>query len=82
MNKKKKMPVEDEQELERMERDNGIERQPAEPRPLHEQRVPVGEDERDYFEEELAEQGYTDDGLEVPEAEKDKAGDREHGRKL
>lgn len=69
--KKNPLPI-DEEEIERMERDNEI--LPEEEMKLkhpHEIRTPVGEDERDYLEEELTEQGYTEEGKDTRDRTED-----------
>lgn len=81
MKKKRDDFDQDEEALERMERENGIEDKPAKRHP-HEKRTPVGEDERTYLEEELEEQGYREDGLGTSEDEEEEAGPHEQGRVL
>lgn len=84
MKKNFKETIDDETECVRKERDNGIERDVKSLRHPHEMTMPVGEDERDYLNEELKEQGYTEKGLDNPnQLEGDHAQNHNHeGRKL
>lgn len=66
---KKSRQAENEEELQRKEQDNGIRQGPRERQHPHEKQTPVGEDEREYLTEELEEQGYTDEGLQNPNAD-------------
>ena len=70
---KKRRTADDEDELQRREMENGIDYDPEEEDHPHEISTPVGEDQREYMTEELKEQGYTDDGLENPNADEDSA---------
>ena len=65
---KKNRRAENEEELRRKERQNGILDEPEELQHPHDIKAPVGEDPSEYFTEELSELGYTDDGLMNPNA--------------
>jgi hypothetical protein len=84
-NKRRKNDLpQDEEELQRMERENGIlpeEEEKEKKRHPHEIMTPAGEDPREYMDEELTEQGYTETGLESLDEEENPHSNPDTGRK-
>ena len=68
--KKNDLPL-DEDSIQREERDDEIVRGRPQNNHPHESQAPVGQDERDYMNDELREQGYGDEGLIQRKADKD-----------
>lgn len=80
--KKNELPG-DEDELKRQEELDGILSEPIEKKHPHEIIRPVGEDQRDYEEEELEEQGWTEEGnLGTPTNDDDANPRPPEGRKI